>query len=32
MELVRFVKEKFDVTVLLIEHHMGMVMSLCERL
>jgi branched-chain amino acid transport system ATP-binding protein len=32
VELVRFVKEKFDVTVLLIEHQMGMVMNLCERL
>jgi branched-chain amino acid transport system ATP-binding protein len=32
VELVRFVKEKFDVTVLLIEHQMGLVMNLCERL
>jgi len=32
VELIRYVKEKFDLTVLLIEHQMGMVMKLCERL
>ncbi len=32
VELVRFVKEKFNLTVLLIEHQMGLVMNLCERL
>jgi branched-chain amino acid transport system ATP-binding protein len=32
VELVRFVKGKFNVTVLLIEHQMGLVMNLCERL
>ncbi|MHB8919175.1 MAG: ABC transporter ATP-binding protein [Desulfocucumaceae bacterium] len=32
VELIRYVKEKFDLTVLLIEHQMGMVMRLCERL
>jgi branched-chain amino acid transport system ATP-binding protein len=32
VELVRFVREKFDITVLLIEHQMGLVMNLCERL
>jgi len=31
-ELVRFVKNKFNITVLLIEHQMGLVMNLCERL
>jgi branched-chain amino acid transport system ATP-binding protein len=31
-ELVRFVKNKFNLTVLLIEHQMGLVMNLCERL
>jgi branched-chain amino acid transport system ATP-binding protein len=32
VELVRFVKDKFNITVLLIEHQMGLVMNLCERL
>lgn len=32
VELVRYVKEKYNLTVLLIEHQMGMVMNLCERL
>ncbi|MCL6610073.1 MAG: ABC transporter ATP-binding protein [Peptococcaceae bacterium] len=32
VDLIKFVKEKFDLTVLLIEHQMGMVMRLCERL
>jgi branched-chain amino acid transport system ATP-binding protein len=32
VELVRFVKEKFNLTVLLIEHQMGLVMNICERL
>ena len=32
VELIKYVKEKFDLTVLLIEHQMGMVMRLCERL
>jgi len=32
VELIRYVKEKFDLTILLIEHQMGMVMKLCERL
>lgn len=32
VDLIRFVKERFDLTVLLIEHQMGLVMSLCERL
>ncbi|NPV90016.1 MAG: ABC transporter ATP-binding protein [Firmicutes bacterium] len=32
VELIRFVKEQFDLTVLLIEHQMGLVMNLCERL
>lgn len=32
VELIRFVKERFDLTVLLIEHQMGLVMNLCERL
>lgn len=32
VDLIKYVKEKFDLTVLLIEHQMGMVMKLCERL
>lgn len=32
VDLIRYVKERFDLTVLLIEHQMGMVMKLCERL
>lgn len=32
VELIRNVKEKFKLTILLIEHQMGMVMNLCERL
>jgi branched-chain amino acid transport system ATP-binding protein len=32
VELVRYIKERFKLTVLLIEHQMGMVMNLCERL
>jgi branched-chain amino acid transport system ATP-binding protein len=31
-ELVRFVRKTFNITVLLIEHQMGLVMNLCERL
>ncbi len=30
-ELIRFVREEFDLTVLLIEHHMSLVMGICER-
>ncbi|MGB9803425.1 ABC transporter ATP-binding protein [Desulfofundulus sp.] len=32
VNLVRYIKEKFGLTILLIEHQMGMVMNLCERL
>jgi len=32
METIRFVKENFDVAVLLIEHDMNLVMGICERL
>nr|WP_245302299.1 ABC transporter ATP-binding protein [Symbiobacterium terraclitae] len=32
VELIRKVKQEFDLTVLLIEHQMGLVMNLCERL
>jgi branched-chain amino acid transport system ATP-binding protein len=30
-QLIRFVREQFDLTVLLIEHHMSLVMGICER-
>jgi len=32
MELIRFIREKFDVGILLIEHDMKLVMSICERI
>jgi len=30
-EIIRLVREKFHLTVLLIEHHMSVVMGICER-
>lgn len=32
MELVKQLKEKFDLTIFLIEHHMQFVMGICERI
>ncbi|MCA1027872.1 ABC transporter ATP-binding protein [Cytobacillus kochii] len=32
MELIRFIREKFDLTILLIEHDMNLVMGICERI
>src|SRR5437870_4787869 len=32
MELIRFVKEKFQISVLLVEHDMKVVMGICERI
>ncbi len=32
VELIKFVRERFGLTVLLIEHQMGVVMNVCERL
>ena len=32
METVRFVRDKFDIAVLLIEHDMSFVMGLCEHI
>ncbi len=32
MELIRFVKDRYQLTVLLIEHDMNLVMGICERL
>jgi branched-chain amino acid transport system ATP-binding protein len=30
-QLIRFVRQEFDLSVLLIEHHMSLVMGICER-
>lgn len=32
MELIRFIKSQYELTVLLIEHDMSLVMGICERL
>ena len=32
MDLIRFVKDRYRLTVLLIEHDMNLVMGICERL
>lgn len=32
MELIRFIREKFALTILLIEHDMSLVMGVCERI
>lgn len=32
MDLIRFIKERYQLTVLLIEHDMNLVMGICERL
>lgn len=32
MEMIRWIREKFDLSILLIEHDMGLVMGVCERL
>ena len=32
MELIRFIRERYKLTILLIEHHMRVVMSICERI
>jgi len=32
MDLIRFVQEKFDIAVLLVEHDMRVVMGICERI
>ena len=32
MEMIRFVRDKFDMTILLIEHDMKLVSGICERL
>lgn len=32
VELIRFIRKRFKVTILLIEHQMGVVMNVCDRL
>ena len=32
MDLIGFIREKFDLTILLIEHDMNLVMGVCERI
>lgn len=32
MEMIRWIREKFDLTILLIEHDMNLVMGVCERI
>jgi len=32
MELIKSIKEQFDLTILLIEHDMNLVMGICERI
>jgi branched-chain amino acid transport system ATP-binding protein len=32
MELISFIRERFNLTVILIEHDMSLVMGVCERI
>lgn len=32
MEMIRWIRDKFDLSILLIEHDMGLVMGVCERI
>ena len=32
MEMIRWIRDKFDLSILLIEHDMGLVMCVCERI
>ena len=32
MNLIKFIRDKFDITILLIEHDMHLVMGICQRL
>jgi branched-chain amino acid transport system ATP-binding protein len=32
MELIKEIREKFNVTVLIIEHHMDLIMGVCDKI
>ncbi|MNJ03810.1 Lipopolysaccharide export system ATP-binding protein LptB [compost metagenome] len=32
MHLIRWIREEFNLTILLIEHDMGLVMGVCDRI
>ena len=32
MEMIRWIRDKFSLSILLIEHDMGLVMGVCERI
>ncbi len=32
MQFIRWIRERFDLTILLIEHHMPVVMGVCQRI
>jgi branched-chain amino acid transport system ATP-binding protein len=32
MELIHFIRDRFNLTILLIEHQMRLVMNICERI
>ena len=32
MNLIRWIRKEFDLTILLIEHDMGLVMGVCEKI
>lgn len=32
VELIREIRQKFDITIILIEHHMNMVMAIADRI
>ena len=32
MNTIRFIKDKFNISILLIEHDMSLVMNICERI
>ncbi len=32
MELIRFIKDKFNISIMLVEHDMKVVMGICQRI
>ena len=32
MDLIKWIREQFDLTIILIEHDMSLVMNICERI